>query len=288
MHQETDHTLVRIGFVGAGWMGRALLKRLADHPSAKVVALHQRDEGRAMEPLAAVGLRDTEFVADYGQLLDRSDVDAVFLCNPKAHHGPQSITALKAGKHVFCEKPSAIELDDHLRQVDLAAARPELVTFVDYILLFDTFEQWVRDMVAAGEFGAVTQLQVNYRHGVNIDGDKAWKLKREVMGDAIGMGIIHAVSCVVFLMHPQTRPVNVFATAMPAQVRPFEPDPIWNIVIGFDNGATGVMLGDIDSGDGYDAYHNLKGTAGGLVFDSQLERPSKVRMWRRGVHSDRW
>ena len=58
---------------------------------------------------------------------------------------------------------------------------------------------------------------------------------------------------------------------MGAQVRDFEPPPIWNILVRFDNGATGFCFGNIDSGNGYDAYHNLFGTKGAFIFDSQID-----------------
>jgi antitoxin component of RelBE/YafQ-DinJ toxin-antitoxin module len=44
---------------------------------------------------------------------------------------------------------------------------------------------------------------VNYRHPINIAEDKVWKLSREIMGDAIGMGIIHALSVMLNIMAAQ-------------------------------------------------------------------------------------
>ena len=134
----------------------------------------------------------------------------------------------------------------------------------------------------------MTQIQVNYRHPVNIAGAKAWKLDRELMGDAIGMGINHAVSVMLFAMQSQAKPVSVYATSAPAKVRPFEADPIWTLHINFDNGATGTVLGNIDSSNGYDAYHSVYGTTGALVFDGILDRPQKVRMWSEGLADGRW
>ena len=87
---------------------------------------------------------------------------------------------------------------------------------------------------------------------------------------------------------PQAKPVGVFATSTPARVRGFEADPIWNILIRFDNGATGFCFGNIDYSNGYDAYHNLFGTEGGFVFDSQVERTRKVRLWSAKETGRKW
>lgn len=288
MQESKKHQPVRVGFVGAGWMGTEQLRRLSVRDDARVIALCERDVDRARRVLDEMGLTATAVTADFEDLINDPSIDAIWLVNPNAFHGPQSIAALEAGKHVFCEKPASITYDDHLRQIELAKANPQRVTFVDYILYFDTFEQRLRRMVGEGAFGMVTQIQVNYRHAVNIAGNKAWKLKRDIMGDAIGMGINHAVSVLIFAMASQAKPVRVYATSMPSQVRGFEADPIWNLHITFDNGACGFVFGDIDSGNGYDAYHNVKGTEGGLIFDSQLDPKQKLRVWRRGVAEDRW
>ena len=156
------------------------------------------------------------------------------------------------------------------------------------MLYFDRFEERLRRLVAVDAFGAVTQIQVNYRHPVNIAGAKAWKLDRELMGDAIGMGINHAVSVMLFAMQSQAKPVSVYATSAPAKVRRFEADPIWTLHINFENGATGTVLGNIDSSNGYDAYHSVYGTRGALVFDGILDRPQKIRLWMEGLAGGRW
>jgi predicted dehydrogenase len=221
-------------------------------------------------------------------MLVDGDIDAVFLVSPNSFHGPQSIAALRAGKHVFCEKPVCTSFAEFRAQLELARANPHLCTYVDYILYFDAFEQRLRRMTADGLFGMLTQVQVNYRHPVNIAGDKVWKLREPLMGDAIGMGINHALSVMLFAMAPQARPAGVYATSMPAQRRAFEAPPIWNIQVRFDSGASGFIFGNIDSGKGYDAYHSFYGTHGALVFDSLRDRAQQVRYWSEVETGGEW
>ncbi len=279
----------RIGFVGAGWIGATLMQRILEHPDAQVVALHQRSRDKAIRALGQAGLPDSHFCPDYAEMLSRPDVDAVFLCSPNSSHGPQSIAALEAGKHVFCEKPCATTFADFERQVELAAAHPELITYVNYLMNFDTMEHRLLDMVRRGDFGTITQIQVNYRHPINIAEDKAWKLSRDIMGDAIGMGIIHALSVMLNIMAEQdAHPVRVYATACNVKTRPFEPDAIYNIHVQFSNGATGLCFGNVDQANGYDAYHHLHGTKGGFIFDSYLERTHKVRLWSEEQTNREW
>jgi predicted dehydrogenase len=278
-----------IGFVGAGWMGTALMRRLMERDDVEIRGLHQRSQAKAESSLAELGLSPSIYHADHASLLNDPAVDAVFLCSPNQAHGPQSIAALKAGKHVFCEKPCATRFADFERQIELAARHPELVTYVNYLLNFDPMELRLQDLVRAGDFGTITQIQVNYRHPINISGDKAWKLGAESMGDAIGMGIIHALSVMLNLMAIQgAAPVQVFATTCPIKTRPFEVEVIYNLLITFSNGASGVCLGNVDQANGYDAYHHLHGTRGGFIFDSYLKHPQKVRMWSERTTDRQW
>ena len=164
-----DHP-TRIGFVGAGWMGTTLMRRLNEHPEAEVVALHQRSRDKALVSLGQVGLADSLFCPDYEAMLANPDVDAVFLCSPNSAHGPQAIAALEAGKHVFCEKPCATTFADFERQVELAKTNPNLITYVNYLMNFDTMEQRLLKMVKQGDFGTITQIQVNFAKRRRSDG----------------------------------------------------------------------------------------------------------------------
>ena len=177
---------------------------------------------------------------------------------------------------------------DFCTEIDLQQKNPLLISYVNYILYFDPLEQRLRKMIADGAFGTITQIQINYRNQMNVAGAKAWKLSQQMMGDAFGMAINHALSVMVLAMASQAKPTSVFATSTPAKVKPFEADPIWTIHIGFDNGATGVCLGNIESNNGYDAYHNITGTSGAFVFDPGHAQPQKVRYWSQRDTAGKW
>ncbi|MEM7386915.1 MAG: Gfo/Idh/MocA family oxidoreductase [Verrucomicrobiota bacterium] len=278
-----------IGFIGAGWMGSMLLKRLAEREDAAILALHQRSRDKAAQTLSENGLSPELHTSRFEDLLENPDVEAVFICSPNAPHGPQAIAALEAGKHVFCEKPCATGFADFSRQVALARENPDLITYVNYIMNFDSLETRIIDMVKADEFGSITQIQVNYRHPVNISGDKEWKLKRESIGDAIGQGIIHSLSVMLNIMAAQgSAPTRVYATSSNVQNRGFEVPPVYNIHVSFENSAAGFCFGNIDHANGYDAYHNIHGTRGGLIFDSYLDRPAKIRYWSEDTTGGKW
>jgi len=279
---------INVGFLGTGWMGSALLGRLAQREDVRLVAIHDVDRAKAETSVKTLGLTSDILVDDYQTILENPEVNTVFLCTPNAHHGRQAIEAMEAGKHVFCEKPCATSFAEFRREIELDQARPDLVTFVDYILNFDQTEQRFHNMLSDGLLGTITQIQINYRHTINAAGDKAWKLRRETVGDALGMGVIHAISAIVTAMRPQAAPVEVFATSLALSEMGYDVDPIWNIQLRFDSGAAGFCFGNIDKTNGYDAYHNVYGTGGAFIFDSLVERPRQVRYWSSGVAGGKW
>ncbi len=278
---------IRVGFVGLGWMGEQLLRRLHENPDSQLVAVYDINTERTASLLKEIGLSKDIMVDSYEAIVANPDVDAVFLVSPNAFHGKQSIAALEAGKHVFCEKPAATDFQDFLRQIELDKANDKLVTFVDYLDHFDPMEQMLKKLMTEQAFGQVTQIQANYRHPVNIAGDKTWKLRKEIVGDAIGMGPIHSVYDMHWLMAP-AKPVSVYATSMEAKVRGFEVPPVWNIMIEFDTGASGIIQGNIDNGNLYDAYTNIYGTKGGFVYDSQTEREVRIKYWSESHTDSKW
>ena len=279
---------IKVGFVGAGGMGFNQLEKLSKRKDVEIAALYEKNSSRGKDVLGKLGLNKNLLVDSFKAVIANPEIDAVWLVSPNSFHGPQSIAAMDAGKHVFCEKPPATKYSDFNKQIDMEAANPELITFVDYILNFDTTENRIEKMIADGEFGDITQIQVNYRYPIDISGDKIWKLDESIMGDAIGMGINHSLSVMVHLMSSQGQPSAVYASSSNPGIRNFEADPIWNIFVKFSNGASGFCFGNIDNSNGIDTYHNVSGTKGGLILDSQLEDKMKVRYWTEDSTQRNW
>jgi predicted dehydrogenase len=280
---------IGIGFAGPGWIGSVQLRKLAARQDVRIVALHGTNQERCRPLMHELGMHQESFEADYGSMIARPDVDAICIASPNAYHGVQAIAALQAGKHVFCEKPATIAYSEHLTLQRLSAETPQLRSFVDYVLYFNPLERRLREMIASRLLGSLTQMQINYRHPINISEGRVWKLSKAVMGDAISMGINHALSVMYWLFEADGQyPVSVFATSDKARVRLFEADPLWNILVTFSGGGTGFCFGNIDFNNGYDAYHNVSGTEGAFVFDATQPTAQKVRYWSRRHASGEW
>ncbi len=117
---EPPSEQIRIGCIGVGNQGGGNLKKVIDH----VVAVCEVDSTRLGAAAAQVKKttgRDCATYADFRQLLDRQDIDAVVVTTPDHWHAVPTITACQAGKDVYCEKPLTLFIAEG--QAMVAAAR---------------------------------------------------------------------------------------------------------------------------------------------------------------------
>lgn len=96
---------VRIGVIGAGQIATTHFKNYSQIPEVKVVAVSDLFPEKVEAARKNFDIADG--YADYRELLARDDIDAVDVCVHNNKHAPLAIAALKAGKHVYCEKPMA-------------------------------------------------------------------------------------------------------------------------------------------------------------------------------------
>src|SRR5262249_52778530 len=96
------------GVIGVGGRGSADLASVLAQPIAKVVALCDLKPDRLDKAATAASAHKPTTYKDYHELLARKDVDAVVIATPCDLHVEMAIAALKAGKHVYCEKPAGI------------------------------------------------------------------------------------------------------------------------------------------------------------------------------------
>ncbi|MFO7956195.1 MAG: Gfo/Idh/MocA family oxidoreductase [Candidatus Brocadiia bacterium] len=106
----TDTETVRAGLIGCGDISPSHLKSYANC-GIELGALCDTDLDRAEARREEFGSKDTLLFDDYNDLLEREEIDFVTVATPVAAHVPITVDTLRAGKHVICEKPSALKND---------------------------------------------------------------------------------------------------------------------------------------------------------------------------------
>ncbi len=168
---------VAIALVGMGWWGKKMLDVLQAVP-ADIHVL------RAVEPnldtvAALCAQRGVTLSADYSDALNDAEVEAVVLATPHSLHGEQIEAAVKAGKHIFCEKPLALTRAGAVRAVSLCRDAG-LVLGMGHERRWDPPIAAMLAQADSGDLGRVQQIEANFSHDKFLSLDRGnWRLKAE-------------------------------------------------------------------------------------------------------------
>ena len=154
---------VRIGVIGAGGFAEVChIPGIQAHPHGEVVAICARNRERASALAARCGV--PAVYEDYHELLARKDIDAVTIAGPDALHGPATLAALAAGKHVFCEKPLAMDVVEAEKMVD-ACTRSGLIGMISYTFRYGHALPRLRRLLQEGALGNPCSAALEVRWG---------------------------------------------------------------------------------------------------------------------------
>jgi len=149
---------VRIGVVGLGRLGRRHAENLAFRVEGAELAAAASPvaEERDWAEKALAGVKTYPGLTE---ILAHPGLDAGWLVTPTSLHADQVIEALRAGKHVFCEKPLALETADCDRAIAVAAERPGQIVMVGFMRRFDPAYAEAKRRIDAGELGKVFAIR---------------------------------------------------------------------------------------------------------------------------------
>ncbi|RSS56021.1 gfo/Idh/MocA family oxidoreductase [Streptomyces sp. WAC07061] len=150
---------VRVGVLGCADIARRrMLPALRAASGARLVAVASRDAAKARDTAAEA---HCEAVTGYEALLERDDIDAVYVPLPAALHAVWVEAALRAGKHVLAEKPLTTDLGTTRRLVALAAGTG-LVLRENVMFVHHPQHAAVRTLVADGAIGEVRSFRAEF------------------------------------------------------------------------------------------------------------------------------
>ena len=249
-------TPLPFGLIGAGWIGTFHSETLAHRlPGASLVAVADPVPGAAERLSAPRSYRDPmELIADPA-------VAAVAICSPATTHADLVVAAAQAGKHVFCEKPMALTLEDADRAI--AAARDAGVALqVGFNRRFATDFTDMHARIAAGSIGT-PQLLRSLTRDPGISAEVAARVKPWTIFNET---LIHDFDTLCWL-NPGARVTEVYAQA-DALIHPqFAEQGFLDtsvVQIRFDNGAFAVAEASFSAVYGYDVRGEVFGSNGVL------------------------
>jgi predicted dehydrogenase len=201
----------RIGVIGTGQIGQAHLRRWAEIDEVDVVVACDADEQLLARTCAEFGVADA--VNDFRELIARDDLDAVDVCLHNNLHAPVTIEALRAGKHVYCEKPIAGSYADGKAMLD-AARETGRMLHIQLAKLYRDTTTASKMIVDSGELGriyhaAATEYRRRGRPYVDGYGTARFVQKAQAGGGALyDMGIYELSRMLYLLGNPTVERVS--------------------------------------------------------------------------------
>ena len=168
--------MVRIGVIGYGYWGPNLVRNFRECPETQVIGIADLNEQRLAA--AARACPAVKVTTDYKDLLRNPNVDAIAISTPVTTHFPLAMEALRAGKHVFVEKPMTATTEQALRLID-EAERRRLILMVDHTFVYTGAVRKIRELIQKGTLGEIyyyDSVRVNlglFQHDVDVIWDLA-------------------------------------------------------------------------------------------------------------------
>lgn len=147
---------LRIGVIGLGWFGEIHCETIIGIPNLELVALCTRRPDRLTEQATKFGVKKT--YTDYRDMLADKDIDAVSIVTMWDQHTGPAIDALKAGKHVFLEKPMASTVTD-CNKIIAASETSHGILQIGHICRFNPRYRMAKQAIDEGRIGKIVALQ---------------------------------------------------------------------------------------------------------------------------------
>ena len=285
---------IRIGLVGAGWMGKdhsvsiANALMLFGPEMGKPVYEFVADVQAANAQQACDKLGYKRWTTDWMEVVQDPNVDLVDICTPNHLHYIVAKAALENNKHIFCEKPLSISAEESRELAVMAAAR-KVVNYVGFNNLLNPATAYIRSLIESGRLGQLVrftgtydqdmlldpQLPITWRHINKFAGSGAlgdlgshlFSISQALMGDITA---VNALQSTVIKERPKS--------AGSPEMAPVENDDAIQILARYQNGAIGTLgTSRIATGRKNYLQFEIQGTLGSVHYN--LEKMMEVNVY---------
>ncbi|MHB9036185.1 MAG: Gfo/Idh/MocA family protein [Armatimonadota bacterium] len=231
---------VGIGLIGAGWIGNHHGHNVIKNPHAEFLAVADPKAENAQAFLQSEGISAAVY-ADYEDMLKRDDIDAVIICSPNSMHAEHAISAASAGKHIFLEKPMAINIEDCRRMVKVIS-ESGVKCEMGYHRRLNPLYQHAKQLVDEGKLGDLVLAESDYIQHVPGDHPRwEWAGKKALFGSPINSGTGHNIDLLRFFCG-EVEEVSCFKDIrMPRKVQ-LETEDIATVILKFKNKTLARMV----------------------------------------------
>ena len=201
---------LKVGIIATGWIADHHASGYLKSGRAEIVAVSNRTEENARKLMAKHGL-DCSYYADYRQLLEDSNVQAVSICLPNKFHSEATVAAAQAGKDILCEKPFVTSIRE--AESSLQAIRKSGVKCaVGFHRRFNPLYREIKRRVDAGDLGELFFAQCDYVHNQMQLPIIKWTLKKEYNPSLFHAGASHCVDILRYIIGSEITETTAFVS----------------------------------------------------------------------------
>jgi predicted dehydrogenase len=261
---------LNVAVVGLGWVAEAHIIAFNATQNAQVTTVCSTRNPSPEEVSARYGC-PLKVYSSLEQVLADPSIDVVSICTANMLHPQQTIDCLNAGKHVYIEKPVALNFEDMKKIREAVVAHPRQKVCVGFELRYCKQVQMLSSIIEQGLIGEVHYGETDYYHGIGPwYGQFRWSKKADGGGSALLSGGCHAMDALLRLMGEPVEEVMQYSTKSRAECyAEYEFDPCSVTILKFADGRLGKVAACIDSLQPYYFHCHLVGSKGSLL-DNKL------------------
>jgi predicted dehydrogenase len=292
---------IKAAIVGTGFIGPAHLEALRRLPNVEVVALCEVTQELADEKAKVLGIPRAY---TFEEMLKQDDIDVVHICTPNFLHFAQAKAVLESEKHVICEKPLAVKIEEAEELVKIAATTG-LVNAVHFNLRYYPMVRQMKTMREKGDLGDVYSVMGSYlQDWLFFQTDYNWRLEPDKSGDSraiadigshllditeyvTGLKITEVMADFSTVHKTRLKPLKAIETYSDTKLQasdyaevPINTEDHATVLLRFDNGSKGsITVSQVSAGRKNRLNIEIAGSKSNLEFNS--ERPNELWIGKR-------
>lgn len=176
--------MFKIGIIGAGTITQKHITAYQDNPLCEVVSIADINPEQAQKTANEFGIKNV--YTHYHDILNDESIDAVSIATPTFTHKDIAIDAIKAHKHILCEKPPALNADE-AKEIQKALEGYDKTFMFAFVRRFDNKTRYIKEYIDSGKMGKVLSCEaIRYSQMAQ---SKGWFAKRELGGCSLIDGL---------------------------------------------------------------------------------------------------
>ncbi len=296
---------LRVGLIGTGFIGRVHASAFTAAPGifgAEPARLKLEMVADLSADLARSTAEDFGFArwtTDWRDIVQDPDIDVVDITTPNNLHHEMAILAAQMGKHIYCEKPLALDATQ-AREMTEAAEAAGVVTLVGFNYVQNPVHALAKELIEGGDFGEIFHFRGTFDQDYMLDPQFpfTWRCDKVIAGSGVAGDLAsHVISLAQYLVGDivevagrvrvlvTERPVSVGGLGLDADaarnagMRAVDTDDMAQFLCVFANGASGsIEVSRVATGRKWWLSYEIQGTKGALFFTH--ERLNELRYYQ--------